>query len=138
LWWSEESSLIRWSRTASLVLGVGLFVLGVVVFDGEAFASLLPQWSWLLGAVVGGGAMGAGLGMGVGGLTGENRFLDRLRTYQEDRESLRAKADVDRIAGPDPADSRSRKRDAHEGEPQVRPAADRREGPATQGGEDEA
>lgn len=138
MWWSDESSLIRWSRTAALVLGVGLLVLGVVVFDGEAFASFLPQWSWLLGAVLGGGAMGAGLGMGAAGLTGENRFLDRLRTYQEGREALRAKADLDRIAGPDGSDAAFGESNVGEGKPPFRPSATPEAEPGTQGGEDEA
>jgi len=66
-----------------VALGFALLAVGVVILDGGPLDSLVQGWGWLLNAIVGGGVAGLGAGMGVAGVTGEQRFLDRLRAGKD-------------------------------------------------------
>lgn len=79
----EDPGFVRVARISAVLLGAALLVLGVVLFEGSLFETLLPSWGWLLRAAVGGGTMGLGAGFGVAGWTGENRFLERIRAGKE-------------------------------------------------------
>jgi len=106
----EDPGLVKVARWAAVGLGVIVLVLGVVILEGGLLGSSFPTWGWLLNAVVGGGTMGLGLGLGAAGLTGENRFLERLRARapregelsegeSQDRRALRPPGPDDRSSG---------------------------------------
>lgn len=75
----EDSGLVKTARIALVALGLAVLAVGVVILEGGPMDSLVQGWGWLLNAVVGGGISGLGLGLGAVGVTGEHRFLDRLR-----------------------------------------------------------
>lgn len=84
----EDSRLGRVARITAVLLGAILLVLGVVLFEGSLFETILPNWGWLLRAAVGGATMGTGLGLGAAGWTGENRFFEKLRAAHGEERSL--------------------------------------------------
>ena len=101
----NDPTLIRVVRVTAVLVGVVLLVFGVFLFEGGAIESLLPQWGWMVKALLGGAAMGAGAGVGVAGLTGDDRFLEKLRESVNRRGALPIQRPDQTLTGRNPGAS---------------------------------
>jgi hypothetical protein len=85
----DDPTSVQIIRILVTLVGLAGIVAGVYLFENGPGDAISASWGWILDSILGGGALGLGIGMGVYGVNGEGEWLERLRAKKKRPEELK-------------------------------------------------